>query len=45
MRDRFQLTAQIPEQLLNLFPSLRYAPFREVNLSVGREQIEDRTAG
>ena len=45
MRDRFQLTAHIPEQLLDLFPALRYAPFREVNLGVGREQIEDGTAG
>jgi hypothetical protein len=45
MRDRFQLTAQIAEQPLNLFPALRYAPFREVNLGVVREQIEDRTTG
>lgn len=45
VRDRFQPTPQISKQLLDLFPSLRHAPLREINLGVRRKQIENRSAG
>src|SRR5882672_48811 len=44
VRDRLQCGADVAEQLADLLPAGGDAPFREIDLRVAREQIEDRTA-
>src|SRR6266566_4588071 len=45
VEDRFESPAHIAEHPTDLVATLRYAPFREIDLGVLGEQLEDAAAG